>query len=208
MSVVEDFARCARLRMVELDWFRAAGVSGAQLVGYRVDPVAIGYAQFRLLYPKREPVDLGFEVRRARVQFLARNRFIPGWDPRADAAETVPALVIPAFEDGALVDLVAWHPKTGRIASLDRRAGWLAGPAPEPDAPLVVFADPLPWLAACRAGVVVVHESLARPFLLAQPAIQAADVDHGEKLQAMLAKVRLPRIVVPAFPHETARKAA
>lgn len=197
MSVAEDFARCARLRMVELDWFRAAGVSGAQLVGYRVDPAAMGYAAFRLLYPTREPVDLGFEVRRARVQFLARGRFIPAWDPHAAADETVPALVIPALEDGDLVDLVAWHPKTGRLASLDRRAGLLAGPAPEPDAPLVVFADPLPWLAACRAGVVVVHENLARPFLLAQPAIQAADVAHGEALQAMLAKVRLPRIVVP-----------
>ncbi|MGU3386991.1 hypothetical protein ACLBYG_20945 [Methylobacterium sp. D53M] len=197
MSVAEDFARCARLRMVELEWFRAAGVSGAQLIGYRVDPGAMGYAQFRLLYPSREPVDLGFEVRRARVQFLARGRFIPAWDRRAATDETVPALVIPALEDGELVDLVAWHPKTGRLASLDRRAGWLAGPAPEPDAPLVVFADPLAWLAACRAGVVVVHESLARPFLLAQPAIQAADVGHGEKLQAMLTKVRLPRIVVP-----------
>jgi hypothetical protein len=197
MSVAEDFARCARLRMVELDWFRAGGVSGAQLIGYRVDPAAMGYAQFRLLYPTREPVDLGFEVRRARVQFLARGRFIPAWDPHAVADETVPALVIPALDDGELVDLVAWHPKTGRLASLDRRAGWLAGPAPEPDAPLVVFADPLPWLAACRAGVVVVHENLARPFLLAQPAIQAADVGHGEKLQAMLTKVRLPRIVVP-----------
>lgn len=197
MNVAEDFARCARLRMIELEWFRAGGVSGAQLIGYRVDPSAMGYAQFRLLYPTREPVDLGFEVRRARVQFLARSRFIPAWDRRAAADETVPALVIPALEDGELVDLVAWHPKTGRLASLDRRAGWLAGPAPEPDAPLVVFADPLPWLAACRAGVVVVHESIARPFLLAQPAIQAADVEHGEKLQAMLTKVRLPRIVVP-----------
>lgn len=197
MSVAEDFARCARLRMVELDWFRAAGVSGAQLVGYRVDPIAMGYAAFRLLYPTWEPIDLGFEVRRARVQFLARGRFIPAWDPHAVADETVPALVIPALEDGDLVDLVAWHPRTGRIASLDRRAGLLAGPPPEPDAPLVVFADPLSWLAACRAGVVVVHENLARPYLLAQPAIQAADVDHGEKLQAMLAKVRLPRIVVP-----------
>lgn len=198
MSVAEDFARCTRLRMVELDWFRAGGVSGAQLVGYRVDPAAIGYAAFRLLYPTREPVDLGFEVRRARVQFLARGRFIPAWDPHADAAETVPALVIPALEDDELVDLVAWHPKTGRIASLERRAGWLGGPAPKPDAPLVVFSDPLPWLAACRAGVVVVHENLARPFLLAQPAIQAADVAHGEKLQTMLRKVRLPRIVVPS----------
>lgn len=198
MSVAEDFARCAKLRMVELEWFRAGGVSGAQLIGYRVDPAAMGYAQFRLLYPTREPVDLGFEVRRARVQFLARGRFIPAWDPHAVADETVPALVIPALEDGELVDLVAWHPKTGRLASLERRAGWLAGPEPEADAPLVVFSDPLPWLAACRAGVVVVHESLARPFLLAQPAIQAADIDHGEKLQAMLAKVRLPRIVVPS----------
>ena len=41
MSVAEDFARCARLRMVELDWFRAGGVSGAQLIGYGARSVVV-----------------------------------------------------------------------------------------------------------------------------------------------------------------------
>ena len=198
-GAAEEFARCARLRMVEVSWFREGGVSPFALLGYRVDPAELGPARFRLAFPTLDvlPIDWGFEVRRARVQFLPRRRFVFAWERRAEADETVPALIVPAIEDGVLVDLVAWHPRTGRLASLERRAGWLAGPEPVDGEPLLVFPDPLSWLAACRAGVVVVHDGLARPFLLAQRALQAADVAHGEALQAMLAKVRLPRIVVP-----------
>ena len=200
MSAAAAFAQCARLRQVELDWFRSQGVSGFALAGYRVDPAAIGPSQFRLLYrrPHEEPVDWFFEVRRARVQFLPRGRFVFGWETRCELADTVPALIIPALDGLEIIDLVAWHPKSGRIASLERRVGWLAGPAPDADAPLVVFADPLGWLAAWRVGVVVVHETMAVPFLREQPLLQAADVAQGEALQAMLAKVRVPRIVVPA----------
>ncbi|WP_375453738.1 hypothetical protein [uncultured Methylobacterium sp.] len=204
MSIAEDFAECSRLRQVELDWFRGRGVSGFQLLGYRICPLAIGPAAFALTYRHRNPIDFGFEVRRARVQFLPRNRFIFGWDGQSEVEDTVAALVIPAFDDGVLIDLAAWHPKTGRLASLEHRAGWLAGPEPVGDDPLLVFPDPLSWLAACRAGVVVVHEGLARPFLLRQPTLQAADLAQGEALRTMLAKVRLPRILVPAFPHERA----
>lgn len=200
MSASAAFSQCARLRQVELDWFRSHGVSGFALAGYRVDPAALGPAQFRLVYrrPHEEPVDWYFEVRRARVQFLPRGRFVFGWESRCELAESVPALIIPALDGLDIVDLVAWHPKTGRLASLERRAGWLAGPEPQPDEPLVVFADPLGWLAAWRVGVVVVHEAMAVPFLREQPLLQAGDVSHGEALQAMLTKVRVPRIVVPA----------
>lgn len=210
MSARSAFAECPRLRQVELDWFRSQGVSGFALAGYRVDPAALGPAQFRLVYryPHQEPVDWLFEVRRARVQFLPRRRFAFAWERCAEAAETVPALIIPATDGMEIVDLVAWHPKTGRLASLERRAGWLAGPAPLPGEPLVVFADPLGWLAAWRAGLVVVHESLARPFLLEQSGLQAADVAHGKALQAMLSKVRLPEILVPDTAHDTVRAAA
>lgn len=200
MSAAAAFAQCDRLRQVELDWFRSHGVSGFALAGYRVDPAAIGAAQFRLVYryPHEEPVDWLFEVRRARVQFLPRGRFVFAWEDRCELAESVPALIIPALDGRSFVDLVAWHPKTGRLASLERRVGWLAGQEREADAPLVVFTDPLGWLAAWRCGVVIVHEAMAVPFLREQDLLQVADVSHGEALQAMLSKVRLPRIVVPA----------
>jgi len=200
------FSQCARLRQVELDWFRSHGVSGFALAGYRVDPAALGPAQFRLVYryPHEEPVDWHFEVRRARVQFLPRGRFVFGWESRCELAESVPALIIPVLDGFEIIDLVAWHPKSGRLATLNRRAGWLAGPEPREDEPLVVFSDPLAWLAAWRCGVVIVHEAIAMPFLREQPVLQAADVEQGEALQAMLAKVRLPRIVVPASPERIA----
>lgn len=200
MSTSSEFRKCSRLRQVELDWFRSQGVSGFSLAGYRIDPAALGPAQFRLLYrrPHEEPVDWFFEVRRARVQFLPRGRFVFGWEARCELEESVPALIIPALDGLEIVDLVAWHPKTGRLASLNRRVGWLAGPEPQAEEPLVVFADPLGWLAAWRVGVVIVHETIAIPYLREQPVLQAADVAQGEALQALLTKVRVPRIVVPA----------
>lgn len=198
MSAAEAFATCARLRQVHLDWFAAAGVSGFGLLGYLEDPAAAGIVAHQLVWRGRPAFTPGFEVRQARVQFLRGSRFVFADDRRAEADALVPAFVIPAIEDDELLDLVAWHPKTGRLASLNRHVGVLIGPvAPTADEPLLVFPDPLAWLAACRRGAVIVHESLARPFLLDQPALQAADVAHGESLQAMLAKVRLPRIVVP-----------
>lgn len=205
MSAADAFSRCARLRQVHLDWFAAAGVSGFALLGYFEDPARIGMAAHQLVWRGRPACTLGFEVRQARVQFVRGNRFLLAGERRAEADELVPAFVVPAIEADELLDLIAWHPKSGRLASLNRQAGVLIGPVtPSADEPLTVFPEPLAWLRACRRGAVVVHESLARPFLLDLPAIQAADVEHGESLQAMLTKVRIPRIVVPAFPHERA----
>lgn len=198
MSAAKAFATCARLRQVHLDRFRAAGVSAFCLAGYLQDPAAIGWAAYDLVRRRQMPFTHGFEVRQARVQFVRGNRFLLSGDKRVETDALEPAFVIPAIEAGELHDLVAWHPQTGRLASLYRNAGVLPFAAEPPvDEPLMVFSDPLAWLASCRRGVVIVHEGLARPFLLAQPALQAADVKHGDTLQAMLAKVRLPRIVVP-----------
>lgn len=205
----EDFDACRRLLFREVEWFADQGVSAFKLLGYRVDPSEMGEAAFRLAFPGWPPIDLSFEVRRARVQFLRGGRVVFDTDKRAAPEALVPAFVMPAIDaDGAVIDLVAWHPRTGRIGSAERSAGWLAGGYLSDDEPVLVHPDPLSWLRAGRTGVVVVHEDLARPALLSMRTLQAADVAHGEALQAMLAKVRLPRIVVPAFPHETARRAA
>lgn len=102
---------------------------------------------------------------------------------------------------GAAIDVAAWHPRTGRIATWLGRTGLLGLDYPCPataDDPLVVYSDPRAWLADERRGVVIVDERLARPELLDAGSIQAADIAHGNKLKAMLERVRLPRIVVPA----------
>ena len=209
--VREEFVACERLPFRDVERFAEQGVSAFKLLGYRVCPAEMGVAAFHLAYPdwRRQPIDPDFEVRRAHVQFLRGGRILFASDRRAEPEKTVAAFVLPAIDfDGAIIDLVAWHPPSGRIGSSERAAGWLAGGLQSDDEPVIVHPDPLAWLRAGREGVVIVHEDIARPALLAQRTLQAADVAHGEALQAMLAKVRLPRIVVPAFPHETGRAAA
>ncbi|MCJ2084889.1 hypothetical protein MKK88_02625 [Methylobacterium sp. E-005] len=208
-QIREEFAACERLPFRDVEWFADQGVSACKLLGYRFDPTEMGEAAFCRAFPGWPPIDIGFEVRRARVQFLRSGRVVLTSNKRADPGALITAFVIPAFNaDGVMTDLIAWRPRTGHIGSTERTAGWLAGGYVSEDEPLIVHPDPLAWLRAGRQGVVVVHEDLARPALLAQRTLQAADVDHGEALQAMLSKVRLPRIVVPAFPGETARRAA
>ncbi|GEP09846.1 hypothetical protein [Methylobacterium gnaphalii] len=202
-DAAEYFRGCGRLRQVELDWFAQGGVSPFMLAGYEVDPAAEGWAVYARVWhggrdPARLPITLAFEVRRARVVFGARGRFDFDGERRVDPDETVPALILPALApDGAVEDLVAWHPKSSRLATLFGLSGLLTGFRPQGSAALPVHADPLPWLAGGRVGVVVVHETLARPILLAEPALQAADVAQGEALDAMLRKVRMPKILVP-----------
>lgn len=194
----EAFAECNRLLFRDVEWFATHGVSAFKLIGYRADPGEMGEAAFRLAYPEWPPIDMDFEVRRARVQFLRNGRWVFGSDKRADPEEVVPAFVMPAIDDtGAMVDLVAWHPRGGLIGSSERSAGWLAGGHLSEGEPVVVHPDPLSWMRAGRTGVVVVHEDIARPALLAQRTLQASDVAHGEALQTMLTKMRMPRIVVP-----------
>lgn len=124
-------------------------------------------------------------------------RYLRGEDDERVAAYTLLA----RDEDGAAVDVIAWHPRTGRMASWLGRTGLLGLDYPCPatrEDPLVVYPDPLVWLADGRRGVVVVDERLARPALLEAGTIRAFDIAHGEKLKAMLEQVRLPRILVPA----------
>ena len=209
--VREDFAECERLPFRDMMRFAAQGVSAFKLLGFRVCPAEMGAAAFHLAYPdwRRQPIDLDFEVRRAGVQFLRGGRILFASDKRAEPEKTVPAFVMPAIDDsGAVIDLVAWHPPSGRIGSSERAAGWLAGGLQSDDEPVIVHPDPLAWLRASREGVVIVHEDIARPALLAQRTLQAADLAHGEALDAMLRKVRVPRIVVPALLDETMRAAA
>lgn len=200
MSAAE-FARCGRLRQVDLDWFRERDVSGFRLLGYRADPTAIGWAAFDLASRQTPDAPLytpGFEVRRARVLFQRGQRFRFAWEREADDGSE-PAFILPVIEGGALIDLVAWHPRSGRLATLWRRAGMLIGPdGLDEEGPVLVHRDPLAWLRAGRRGVVIVHEALARPALLEADALLTEDVEQGVELEAMLRKVRLPCIMVPA----------
>lgn len=200
-------AACAPLQDADLSWFRLRGVSGFALLGYRQHPAHAEAIQRHGLATEH-PGDLLFHVARDRVRFLRSGRFEFERNCRGEPDDVVTAYVLPEIDaDGALVDLVAWHPRTARLASWQGVAGLLGAAAIDTrttDEPLIVRRSPIEWLAAWRSGVVVVNERSARPALLGAGCVQAADVEHGVALERMLREVALPRIVVPAFPDEAA----
>jgi hypothetical protein len=198
---------CGDLRNADLAWFRSQGVSAFALAGYRQSPTDAAVRIVHGLEPACM-IDLLFHVTRDRVRFLRSSRFVFERDCRGEPNDAVSAYVLPELDvDGELVDLVAWHPRTSRLASWQGATGLLGAAALDtlaPGEPATVRRSPIEWLAAWRTGVVVVHDRAARPALLAVGCVQAADLEHGIALERMLREVALPRIVVPAFPDEEA----
>lgn len=190
---VADAVKGAWLKDIDLRFFADGGVSPFALLGYIADPRDVQR-------PFSVPMDVAFMVTRERVRFLRGRRFVPERDCRGEPNDAVTAYVMPAIEEGIVVDWVAWQPRSGRIATLDGRVGLLGGDAvswASHDRPLELAPDPRAWLAGWRSGACIVDEVIARQQLLDATAIQAVDVEHGKKLKAMLEKVKLPRIVVP-----------
>lgn len=187
-----EHARGSGLRGPDFAWLLAQGIPG-KISAWRCA------GGFDLIL--RDSIVFG---RGNRFEFA---RFIRDPDDDRVAAYTLLA----RDTGGAPLDVVAWHPRTGRVATWLGRAGLLGLEHPCPgttDDPLVVYREPAAWLADERRGVVVIDERLARADLLDVGSIMAADIAHGEMIEAMLRKVRLPQIRVPSLSHETARKAA
>lgn len=176
---------------------RGRGLRRADFEGLR----ALGIPGRLTAWPSPSGADI---ILRDAVVFRRSARFSFARDLQGEDVEPVTAYTVVARDRlGAPLDVVAWHPRTGRLASWLGRAGLIGEDFPSPataDDPLIVYPDLGAWLAADRRGVVVVHDRLARPALLEAGVVQAADIAHGEALQAMLREVKLPRIVVPALP--------
>lgn len=200
---------CEPLQQADLDWFADQGVPSFALLGYRASGAEVLDLRRRGMIAAAADAfgDPWFRVTRSSVRFLRGGRFMLPADARGDLDDVVTAYVMPEVDpaDG-VVDLVAWHPRTGRLASWLGRAGLLGGATVEADpAPLPIHTSPLGWLASYRTGVVVVHEGRAgRRLLDAGRPLWAEDLTHGEALDAMLARLR-PRILVSA---ETEARAA
>ncbi|ACL58742.1 hypothetical protein [Methylobacterium nodulans] len=142
-------------------------------------------------------------VLRDLVVFGKRQRFGFARHDGGEGPGAVEAYTIPARDaGGALVDVVAWDPAAGRLATWLGAVGMLGEDSlwrPLADKePLVVHRDPVGWLAAGWRGVVVINDALARPALLGAGTLLTQDIAHGEAVEAMLRKVRMPRILVEA----------
>lgn len=137
----------------------------------------------------------------ARVQFLADRRYAP-------VTFGTLAYVLPVLDDGAILDVVAWAPKTGETATRfgvgamlgkgqigceGRGTTGLAMP---------IWRTPLNWLRAGRRGLVVIDDTVAA-HLLAGIAVAAEDRDHVRDLERRL-RVPGPRIVAAVTQQERA----
>jgi hypothetical protein len=103
-----------------------------------------------------------------------------------------------------LIDAIAWHPTTGRLAA------WLGigfalgeyriGDHLETDATaLAVFRSPLDWLRAGCEGIVIVRETFTHIVLKKVPLLLAEDDSHRIELSGMFpVGGARPRILVRA----------
>lgn len=84
----------------------------------------------------------------------------------------VPALTFRAKDHGEVIDLVAWSPRNGAIASW-RGVGFCVGDVDDVFNPgtyalgsaLRIHADPIAWLKADRQGIVIVNSKLTYTVL-------------------------------------------
>jgi hypothetical protein len=141
-----------------------------------------------------DPADIysPWSISRARVIFDSNGRYLP--NPVGE-----PALIIGVLDDG-LVDIAAWHPSTGRIATRLGVGACLGLSAVEDgygsaSRPLPVWRDPMGWLLAHRCGIVIVDWERAA-HLLAGAVLQPEDEAHSTELTRRL-RMLPPVIVAP-----------
>ena len=124
------------------------------------------------------------------------------WSPEPTGK---PAIIVPYFEDGRLLDLVA----VGlRSRACRTRAGvctvlggeWLDH-AREHDTAARIYPDPLAWLLNGRRGAVIVDWRSARYALADVPALDCADQALANRIdKAMRQPVQMPRLIVGQAP--------
>ena len=97
------------------------------------------------------------------------------------------------FDRGEPLDIVAWQPRAGKLATwlgqgfclddhdwLDNPATWWGGGA------LRIHRSPLEWLRADRDGIVIVQPRLSYPFLRNVPRLSFADRLHAQRFKRWL----------------------
>ena len=117
------------------------------------------------------------------------------------------AITFRALDRGEVIDLVAWSPDTGALASWLGVAFCLGdldditNPATYFDrGALHVHADPLQWLKADREGIVIVRPEMAHVHLAHCTRIVASDLEHALRLESWLAPRRATATILTPDP--------
>lgn len=152
------------------------------------------------------------QLARADVVFAERLPCFEFASESNDDPETIEAYVFLARDAfGEPIDLVAWQPRSGQIASWQGAACILGGeslyrPRLDADAALVVHRSPLEWLRGNRYGLVIVDEGGAADLLCSLGSLEVSDERYAQHLRRALARPA-PRVLVRA-PAVSARAAA
>lgn len=124
------------------------------------------------------------------------------FDHHSQREEGEPAnLVLSRNGWGEAIDLVAWCPSTGRLATWLGRA-WALGeetiyqPRLTEHSALPVWRSPVGWLRAGRQGICLVRVKAAAHHLCDGGPLLAEDAAHGEELRQLLTRPA-PRILIP-----------
>lgn len=104
--------------------------------------------------------------------------------------------------NGALIDIAAWVPSTGRFASWLQRAFALGeNQIWQPrigDDPIQVWRTPLAWLRAGRNGLFILRPKAVPHYAAYLPVIAAEDTEYGEALERMLLPAKpATKILIP-----------
>jgi hypothetical protein len=121
---------------------------------------------------------------------VSRGAFVP-----MENGERV--LTFVCFDRGFPIDVVAWQPRTGKLALYSGLAFCLGdvddifNPATSFDGHcLHIHATPLEWLQSGRDGIVIVKPKLARAYLGHLPSVFCPKPDHARKVRRW---VRVPQ---------------
>jgi hypothetical protein len=112
------------------------------------------------------------------------------------------ALTFRAEDRGEVIDLIAWQPRTGTVASwrgqafclgdkddIFNPATYFAGDV------LRVHATPLDWLLAEREGIVIVRPGLASAYLANCQRIRCSSKAHAQQVESWI-KPRKPAVEI------------
>ena len=126
------------------------------------------------------------------------NTFV--FEHHTDADSGTDAFILPVEDTSGIVDLIAFDPETGLLATwLGRAFAINEASIWEPNLdgdPLPIWRDPVGWLKAKREGIVLLKPQQAYSYLDHLPGVIAEDVQHGEELEKLL---WTPRRKVPVF---------